>query len=515
MTPGENPAPSGATPEITFGDIGRAGWKRLKEMRTVFQLLVIIAIAALLCAVVPQNEDPQGYLTRYGQFLGNIVLRLGLDHVHSTGWFLLLLGVLLLSLVACSGRLWKEASLRWGIPTADAAGKKLQSGSRLSGVTSLAVDEAVTAVAPALRKHGYHSLSLGAEDGKRLLYVHKHRFSAWGQALAHYSVFLIALGSVMGAIHGLSLDQNVTIMEGETFHSEDGSVPFGIRVDGFTIAQDPANGAVKNYYSKVRLFEGEKEVLKGTISVNHPLRYHGYFISQSDWGLGEAKIEITSGGKTEEHGFPLERAACPGTDEQASMWGVPQEQAALYLPDGHAALVATGFYADAVREGGKTIQRNSEYPGTPALNLTYISGIPGLKPTGPAQGPPKHGMKDLGWLLPGESLPLDDGQIKFVGITKSTGLGIRKDVGLPLVWIGFIASILGLMMIFYFPLQRSVVSLEPQGQGRTAIALAAYGRAGDLADDSNQVWQDMLKRLGGRSSSNSGAGVGQEESTSE
>ena len=85
QTPAEQPPP-----EITFGAVLRAGWKKLREMRTVFQLLVIIAIAALICAVVPQNEDPQTYYTRYGSFVANVVVRLGLDHVHSTAWFELL-----------------------------------------------------------------------------------------------------------------------------------------------------------------------------------------------------------------------------------------------------------------------------------------------------------------------------------------------------------------------------------------------------------------------------------------
>ncbi|MEI6504180.1 MAG: cytochrome c biogenesis protein ResB, partial [Armatimonadota bacterium] len=483
--------------------------------RTVFQLLGIIAIAVLVCTVVPQGEDPQSYYERYGRFLANVITRLGLDHVHTTVWFQGLIAVLLLSLAACSGRLWKEASQRWRLPTAAAVVGRTRGNARLNCLSSLAATDAVAAAAPAFRKHGYRLLDLGAVGEKRLFYVHKHRLSAWGQALAHYSVFLVALGSVLGSIHGLSLDQNINIMEGDTYRSEDGAIPFAVKLDRFSIVQDPANGSVKNYYSEVRIIDGEKEVLSDKISVNHPLRYRGYFLSQSDWGLGEAQIEVTSGGKTQQYAFPLQRGACPGTDAEASMWGVPQEDGVLRLPGGHSALVAAGFYADAVRKDGQVTQLSTEYPGTPALSLTYVSGIPGGKPTGPAEGPPKHGMSDLGWLLPGETKTLDDGTVKFVGITKSTGLGVRKDFGLPLVWIGFLASMIGLSMIFYFPLQRSIVAFEARGQGRTLLTLAPYGRAGDLADDSSAVWQDMLKEVGGTVVAGSGAGAEQEESTSE
>jgi len=510
MTPADRP-----TPEITFGDVVRTAWKKLKEMRTVFQLLGIIAIAVLVCTVVPQGEDPQSYYERYGRFVANVIVRLGLDHVHTATWFQVLIGILLLSLVACSGRLWKEASQRWRLPTAAAAAGRTRGGGRLNCLSSLGSPQTVAAAAPALRKHGYHLLDLGAVGERHLFYAHKHRLSAWGQALAHYSVFLVALGSILGSIHGLSLDQNINIMEGDTFRSEDASIPFGIKLDRFSIVQDPANGSVKNYYSEVRIIDGDKEVLSGKISVNHPLRYKGYFLSQSDWGLGEAQIEITSGGKTTQHSFPLERAACPETSPDACMWGVPQEQAVLFLPDGSSALVAASFYADAVRKDGKVSQASTEYPGTPALSLTYVSGIPGHKPKGAAEGAPKHGMQELGFLLPGETKALADGTVKFIGITKSTGLGVRKDFGLPLVWIGFITSMVGLTMIFYFPLQRSIVAFEPRGQGRTLLTMAPYGRAGDLADDSSDVWQDMLKQVGGKVVAGSGANAEQEESTSD
>ncbi|MEN6641989.1 MAG: cytochrome c biogenesis protein ResB [Armatimonadia bacterium] len=509
------PVPSPADrpqPEITFGDVIRAGRKKLKEMRTVFLLLSLIAVAALICAIVPQNGDLQSYSTRYGRFIGRVIVRLGLDHVHMTMWFQLLIAVLLLSLMACSGRLWKEATLRWRIPTAAEASSKLRAGGELSGLVPLAPEQAISAVTPALRKHGYRLHHLEAEGELRLLYVHKRRLSAWGQALVHYAVFLIALGSVMGAIPRLSVDQRVTIMEGDSFRSEDGTIPFAITVDRFTIARDPDSGSVENYYSEVRILSASQEVQRGTISVNRTMRYKGYLISQSDWGLGEAKIEITRSGKSQQHAFPLERG--PGIGDDRSMWSVPQKSSALFLPGSHGALVATRFCPDAVRRNGRLYQRSSEYPGTPALSLAYVSGVSGPKPTGGAQRPPTPWVRELGWLLPGEALSLNDGWIRFIGITKYTGLGIRKDVGLPLVWGGFIACIIGLTMIFYFPLRRCVIGFEPRGQGRTALTLSLCGHAGDPADDTNRIWNDMLERSGGKPVAGAATEPDQEESTS-
>ena len=463
-------------------------------MRTVFQLLVAIAAAALICAVVPQNADPDQYYTRYGNFVGNIIVRLGLNHVNSATWFLVLIGILLLSLAACSGRLWQEALVRWRIPTAAAANQRAQGASCPVGLSRLKPEQASASAQALLHRRGYRTVPLASEAGGQLWYLHKHRLSAWGQTLAHYAVFLIALGSVMGTIHGLSLDQNVDIVEGKAYQSDKGDLPFSIAVDKFTIDRAADTGAVQNYYSQVRLLAGDKELTRGTVSVNHPLRYKGYFISQSNWGLGEAQVEITRAGKTEKLTFPLERMSCPGMDQEACVWGVPEESAKAVLADGDAVLAVGDFMADARREGKKVVRGDPEYPGNPAISLMYVSGLAQMKASGAAMHRPNHAQLD--WLFVGQSLDLGDGgSVRFSGITKSTGLGIRKDVGLPLVFIGFVASVLGLALIFYFPLQRGVIALETRPQGRTALTLAFYGRAGDTTADAEALWSELAEKL--------------------
>lgn len=499
MTPADRPPP-----EITFGAVVRGGWQRLKEMRTVFVLLVVVAAAALLGAVVPQNGDPQEYYTRYGHLVADLIVRLGLGHVHSAIWFLGLLGLLLLSLVACSGRLWQQARQRWRLPDPRAAAQALQSA-RLHGRADLPPDATVAAATAALRKRGYRVLGLTGGGDARVLYAHKHRLSAWGQALAHYSVFLIALGAVMGSIQGLSLDETVTLREGETLRSQDGPLPFDLAVDRFTIDRDRGSGAVSNYYSAVRLLSGGREVARANVSVNHPLRYRGYFISQVGWGLDAARVEVTRGGHTEQYSFPLQRI--PGAAPDQPVWSVPDDAASLFLPGGRTALVVEGFCPDAQRQKGQVLVRSDEYPGTAALNLTYVWNLPDQLALSAV---PPH--RSLGWLLAGESAPFAEGTVKFAGLTQATGLGLRKDMGLPFVWAGFVIGMIGLVMIFYFPQQRRVLSFAPHAQG-CAVAMAPYGRAGDLADDSAQLWREVLARVGGEGLAS--ADTSQEETTRE
>lgn len=472
-------------------------------MRTVFQLLFLIAAGALICAVVPQNLPAEEYYHRYGRFLANLITRLALDHVHTAGWFLLLLALLMLSLVACSGRLWKEASARWRLPDAAAAQQRLKSAKRQAQAAQ-AMPEAMAAIEATAQRHGYRHFLLAQEADRSVVYLCKHRFSAWGLALAHYAVFLIALGSLLGALPGLSLDQQVELAEGETYHAQDSSLPFDLRVDKFSIVRREGSEDVENYYSDVTVLNDGQEVSRTQISVNHPLRYRGYFVSQSSWGLGEARVEVTAGGKTTPLSFPLARTGQMGMG--GGVWGIVPQDSAAFLPDHRSAFVAMGFYCDAVEKDGKIVGRPTEYLGRPALNITYVSGLPGQNGEHGHGGDHEgggHGLVDLGWVFPGESLSFKGGSVKFIGVTQTTGLGIRKDSGLLLVWAGFIACMVGLALIFYVPLQRSVVLCEPRAPGRVTIRMSPYGRAHDLAQD--DVWADLLVAVNGKPVSSAAA----------
>lgn len=485
--PVRDPAPPPRA-EVGLSDIFPALWRQLREMKTVFQLLVIIAVAAFLCAIIPQNAPTEMYYQQYGKFLGNIITRLGLDHVHTAGWFLVLLGVLLLSLVACSRRLWQEASARWGVPSSERALARARGTSTLTGTMAAAPEQALATVQSVAARHGLRLRALGDDGSRRVAYAQKHRISAWGQALAHYAVFLIALGSIMGSLPGISLDANYDISEGGSLSAEKSKLPFDIAVDHFRIDQDPATGAVKNYYSDLRLMSGGQQVAQKTISVNKPLKYNGYFISQSSWGLGDAEMEVTHAGQTEQVAFPLQRGEAMGMSDA---WGVPRGmEGVIILSDGHSALVATGFYADAAREKGDVQPRSLEYPGTPALRFALMTGLPTKGEHGGAHSLPD----DAGWLMAGESKTVKGFTVKFVGASRSTGLGIRRDLGWPLVWIGFIAVCLGMSLIFYMPMQRAIITLEPTGKGQTKLSIYPYrGEQALGGQDRQELWEDLLK----------------------
>jgi cytochrome c biogenesis protein len=97
-----------------------AGW--ISDLRLAISLLLVIALASGIGTAIPQKETAEFYHQRYdpspwlGLVHGQGILRLELDHVYSSNWFLGLLAWLGLSLILCSiRRQWPalRASLRW------------------------------------------------------------------------------------------------------------------------------------------------------------------------------------------------------------------------------------------------------------------------------------------------------------------------------------------------------------------------------------------------------------------
>lgn len=524
MTDRETPQTPRPRDEVTFTDIARLGWRRLKEMKTVFYLLIVLSAGSLVATVLPQQQDPEYYLERYGQFLSNIILRLGLDHVSTATWFLLLMALLMLSLVACTRNLWSIAQSRWRIPGPEAIQGAAGRGQTQRPISvPVSAEVAAGVVQDAGRRLGYRAWDAGEAHGARCLYLCRHRWSAWGTTLAHYAVFLIGLGALMGALPSLSVDEYLEIPEGHTSLAEEvPAMPFQLRLNDFRIETSPNTGAIINYFSDLSVIEGEQEVRRETISVNRPLRYKGFYISQSSWSLGEARVRVKSGARENELAFPLARAA--EMDPHASAWGVPEDGAVAFLASGDAAVLAQAFYIDARREEGEVVGRNSETLGTPAISLVVVSGLPvrergaskdsekgallpGPRPVSfrwasygpqlaqmvpPAAGDmPQHNLTEVGFLLEGETKHTPAGDVTFLGVTESSGLGIRKDPGVPLVWVGFVGCLTGMALIFYFPLRQAYVRLTPR-EGREGECRLQLQVRGGLLSNPDQDAQKLI-----------------------
>jgi len=205
------------------------------------------------------------------------------------------------------------------------------------------------------------------------------------------------------------------------------------------------------------------------IAVNKPLRYRGFYVTQVNWALREARVRLKTAGRSVDLAFPLARVE--SDQEGAPIWGVPEEGAVAMLPSGRAALVA----GDLELRG----------PDEPAMRFILVSGLPQAAPTGGRRGQgqrPPHAITDLGVLRRGETRSTAVGALTFVGVTKASGLGIRRDPGLPLVWAGFIACLLGMGLSFYFPFSQVYVAVRQLAGPAAGSELRLQVRGGALTE---------------------------------
>ncbi len=456
-------------PEVGLGDILPALWRSLRLPRTTFYLLAIIALGSVIGIFVPQGQSPEYYVHKYGQ-LGNTVVRhLGIDHLYSSTWYVLLLALLLLSLAACAKRIWRLARDGIAGPKLRALQGRMQADNSLTseGIVTGDVEFAKTALATSLRRRRYRVGTDEDKDNVHWLVGHKWRYAASGLALAHLAVLAIAAGAILGIWPGLAVDKTVELTEGETYTDPDGDFEFALKLNDFSMEYYPDQAMVKAYKSDLSILEGETEIKRKIVVVNQPLSYRHFSFFQSTWGLDGFTLEVApTNGEVETIEFPLAPATGHGSQD-AHGYEVPSADSVRYTADQTAAIVVRGFVGDAWERDGEIIGSQSEFLRNPAVQIRVVSGF--------ATG--EHDFAELGWLKQGQPVAYDGGTIQLVDLRYYSGIAVRRDYGVPLVWLGFVALFVGLSLTFYLRPRAIVAKLAATGT-QVSITLSAFQDTG-------------------------------------
>ncbi|MEB3335208.1 MAG: cytochrome c biogenesis protein ResB [Cyanobacteriota bacterium] len=385
----------------------------LADLRLAIVLLLLIAIASGLGTAIPQKESVDFYHQRYDEapWLGWLkadgLLRLQLDHVYSSGWFLALLSLLGLALLLCSWRRqWPalQASLRWIDYTTPRQLSKLLLAETID--TSRA--DALEALGAHLRARGW---SVRALEGR--LAARKGLPGRVGPLLVHAGLVVLMVGAAWGALAGQRLERFLAPGSDLELLDHQGRAQVTVVLDHFAIARDPA-GRPEQFTSRLRLVppapatapvgsgeregkrdgEGERQV---EISVNHPLRYKGMTLYQADWTLASIQIQL---GRSPILELPLQRFPQLGEE----VWG-------LLLP--------------------------TRPDGSQPVLLTL----------GSEEGPVEVFGADgasLGRLIPGgEPLDVRGLPVRVAGVVPASGVLFKRDPGVPLVYGGFAILLVG------------------------------------------------------------------------
>ena len=366
----------------------------LADLRVAIVLLLLIALASAVGTAIPQGDPSASYVEAYaetpwlGLLNGQQVLQLQLDHVYSSGWFLGLIAWLGLALILCSWRRqWPalQAARRWVDYTTPRQLSKL----------TIAESRAHAAPAEALQQ-----LQVVLQAKGWTINTADNRFAARrgvagrvGPLLVHTGLVLLMLGAVWGALAGNRLERFLAPNRSLDLLDRNGTTQLAITLEDFQIERDPA-GRTEQFRSRLALSDLETPQ---EISVNHPLRHRGITIYQADWSLAAITVQI---GRSPELQLPLQ--SYPELGEQ--IWGLVLPT----RPDGTEPV-----FLSLESEQGPVTVFNSD--GT-ALTT--------LRPGGQAEEV--------------NGLPL-----RVASVLPASGLLLKRDPGVPLVYLGFAVLLVG------------------------------------------------------------------------
>ncbi len=403
------------------------------SLRLTIALLIILAVVSIFGTVIPQNAAREEYLQVYRTSTYKILKILGFLDMYHAGWFVFLLALLCLNLLACS---LKRLRISW----------------RFFSNPEESLEEAQWKTVPLSRKFSQEdppekslrqcreALTRAFSQPKVLeehqvyhLFAEKGKFSRLGVYFIHLSVLIILAGALIGSFLGFR--GNVNIVEGQTAdrvvlrsEGQAQALGFSVRLDKFTVSFYPS-GAPEEFKSILTILEEGRKVITEPIRVNHPLTYKGISFYQSSYGVA---------------GVERAALAIKDRDSQKEVTLVTQMGTRTEIPGSSSAFLLAQFIPD-FQGMGPAFQVIFFEANLPHKNFWIFQNHPELA----GKRPGRYQFT-----------------IKKIEPRYYSGLQVTKDPGVWVVWVGCFLMMAGFYMAFFLSHRRVWVRLTEKG-GRT------------------------------------------------
>ncbi len=295
--------------EISAGGSAKPKVSFLAGVELAVTLMCLTAITVLLGAWCPQESQvgQEKIFETFSPDLANFLIKYGVSDIFHSPWFLFLIGMLTVNMVAVSfQRVFpKVRLLKHQMPFL--RGKdviKLPYSKRIEIDSSASSAAVLSHVVNEFAKRRFEvkvkDQSLTAESGK---------FGRLAATVTHIGLLTLLAGVTItswtgfSGFHPVRLESTMSMASSEHSKLWIGKLPaWGVRVDA-TRRENYPSGEAKQWYTDLSIIDKDGKVLKkGEISVNNPLSYDGVDIYQSSWGLDV--IDLTFNGH--EQRLPLE-----------------------------------------------------------------------------------------------------------------------------------------------------------------------------------------------------------------
>nr|YP_010618627.1 cytochrome c biogenesis protein ccs1 [Rhodomelopsis africana]WAX02640.1 cytochrome c biogenesis protein ccs1 [Rhodomelopsis africana] len=266
--------------------------KKLANLNVAIVVLLMIVFCCILGSIIEQDKSFLYYQFNYPDYYSFIIV-LGLDHVFRTWWFILISSIFILSLLVCTfstqlpslknARRWKFIYNKSIINTNK---YYLQS-----------INDSYCSFTNII--YSLIRLNFFVFCKNNSLYSYKGLYGRIAPIFVHFSITAILLGSLCSFF--LSFLVQEIIPKGEIFHLKNiihsgfySQLPADIifRVNDFYINYN-FNGSIKQFFSSLSVYFHNYPVLYSKIiSVNKPLRFFSITFYQTDWEIDAVRINL-------------------------------------------------------------------------------------------------------------------------------------------------------------------------------------------------------------------------------
>jgi len=413
---------------VNLRALGHKTWRTIASIQTGVVLLILVVILSAVGTIILQRPttEPDEMQRAYSPHVLRVLDAVGLTDVFHAWWFLGLLLLVSLCIVAASvdrfPNSWRYFSRPYKYP--DESFRRASHPQKLLAIGD--EESGLVAAERALHSLGFKPERVVREDHFGI-FAERHRISELAVYIVHASLLLIFFGTLVDGLRGwrgyLSLNEGQTTNIVQMRDGATRTLPFAIRCDA-TGQENYKDGTPKRWWSKLAVVENGRDVQKKEIVVNDPLLYSGVRFYQSSYGPnGKVKVLLVA---TPSSGSGEKREIALAVNDTVPLDADTTARFAEFFPD------------FAVREG--QVYKKSNYMDNPAAHLVVTS---------------KKAGKDFDVWLPALNEVADNSKSPYqfqpidLKISHYTGLQVSHEPGQWGVWSGVVLIGVGLAFVFY------------------------------------------------------------------
>ncbi len=421
-------------------------WRFLCSVRAAFYEIIFLAILILIGTLKGSVIPAQ--IPRFLPFMDPIVTRWYEFDVFHSLIFSLTLTLLAIAIVVCTINrvpgIWKAIAH----PTVETSRGAFERADFAAVITVTSKSNVMAEDTLRILKSRRYRILTETHGDETHIYADKNRLGRLGTFPFHLALILILVGGIVGSAYGFR-EKAFTIPEGSTRDVGHGT---GLRVqlERFVDTYNEI-GAPTSFQSDLVLYDGEREVKRQSITVNHPMTYGDTTFYQSSFGPA-AVIRATDmvGNVLFEDGVSFTYASRSNASAPAAVVELPAQGLRFEL-----------------------IFPNTKLDNTPEIGTTKV--LPGQIYVQPRDWRTNEKIGEGVVINQGELVSVNGVSLQFVRERRFTVLQVAHNPGIGILFTASFLVVFGLIVTFGFP-HRRVRLLVHQSTEKTDLFLAPIAR---------------------------------------